>query len=95
MSNLFNITDKSGRKIRLTKERWQHITLEHPQINNPEELKETLVNPLKITSSKYDPDKVCYYYCYNKNIKRYLMVVVKYLNGEGFIITCYHTKKIQ
>lgn len=95
MSNIFNITDKSGRKIRLTKERWQHITQEHPGITNPEELKETLTNPLKITPSKYNTDNVCYYYRYNKNLKRYLMVAVKYLNGDGFIITSYHMRKIQ
>ena len=95
MTNIFEIVDKSKRKIRLTKERWKHITEEHPRINNLEEIKETIVNPLKITSSKYEPNNVCYYYHYNKKIKRYLMVVVKYLNGDGFIITSYYMRNIQ
>ena len=95
MSTLFNITDKSGRKIRLTKERWQHITQEHSGIKNPEELKETLITPLRVTPSKYDPDNVRYYYRYDKNFKKYLMVAVKYLNGDGFIITSYYMRRIQ
>lgn len=95
MSILFNITDKSGRKIRLTKERWQHINQEHPDVNYLEELKETLTNPLKITPSKYDPDTVCYHYRYIKNSRKYLMVAVKYITGDGFIITSYYMRKIQ
>ena len=30
---LFNIIDKTGRKIHLSKERWRHIRIEHPEIN--------------------------------------------------------------
>lgn len=95
MVNIFEVIDKSGRKIRLPQERWKHIQAEHLRIKDPEELKQTLINPLKITSSKYDPENVCYYYRYNKNIKRYLFIAVKYLNGDGFVITSYYMRKIQ
>jgi len=95
MTHIFEVTDKSGRRIRLPKERWKHIQVEHSRISDLEELKKALINPLKITQSKYDPENVCYYYSYNKNFKRYLFVAVKYLNGDGFIITSYHMRKIQ
>ena len=95
MDIVFKIRDKSGRDIYLSKERWKHIQQEHPRINNLEEIKETITTPLKITPSKYDLENVRYYYSYNKNIKRYLFVAVKYLNGDGFIITSYYMGKIQ
>jgi len=94
MNIIFEIIDKSGRKIRLTKEQWKHITEEHSRINDPEELKQTLSNPTKITPSKYDPDNVHYYYRYNKLIKRYHFIAVKYLNGDGFIITSFYRRNI-
>ena len=95
MPSIFEITDKSKRKVRLTTERWKHIQAEHPQIKNMEELKTALTDPLKITPSKHDPEQVSYYYHYNKPLKRYLFVAVKYLNGDGFIITAYYMRKIQ
>ena len=70
MVDIFEVIDKSKRKIRLSTERWKHIQAEHSQINDIEELKQALVNPLKITLSKYDPERVCYYYRYNKTNKR-------------------------
>jgi hypothetical protein len=95
MVNVFKVKDKSGRRIRLPKERWNHIKTEHSRVNNLEELKKTLIDPIKITLSIYNPENVCYYYSYNKILKRYLFVSVKYLNGDGFVITSYYTRKIQ
>jgi len=91
---IFEITDKSRRKIRLPQERWNHIQREHIRVTDLDELKKTLTTPLKITSSKYD-ENVCYYYRFNKVIKRYLMVAVKYLNGHGFVITSYYLRNIK
>jgi hypothetical protein len=64
---------------------------------NIELLKETLQKPQKIRISKYDQN-VRWYYKYDKARKssaRYLLVSVKYLNGDGFIITAFYTRKIQ
>lgn len=94
MEHIFEVTDISNRLIRLTKERWQHISKEHPQITNIEELKRTLTLPLKITSNTYDPNAVKYYYRYLKSNKRYLFVAVKYLNGTGFVITSFFRRNI-
>ena len=47
--NVFDIVDKSGRKIRLPKKSWTHITTTHREMANYlEEIKETLIRPLKI-----------------------------------------------
>ena len=94
----FEVKDRSGKIIYITKERWNHIIIEHPAVANKlEGVKETLVNPLVIKESKYDSN-VRFYYKYYKNVKlkaKYLIVVVKYLNGKGFIITSFYTDKIK
>ena len=38
MINIFEIIDKKGRKVKLAKERWTHIRIEHSNIENPEEI---------------------------------------------------------
>jgi len=94
---LFEVKDKTGRNIYLTKERWKHIVSEHPEMSNIiEEVKETLKRPLKITQYSYDED-VRYYYTYLKRrIKaQYLLVIVKYLNRKGYIITSYFVRHIK
>jgi len=95
MIYLFEVIDKTGRKIRLPVERWKHIVQEHPYLQDVEEIKETVINPIKITLSKYDPEHVRYLYRFNKNLKKYLMVAIKYLNGDGFIITAFFRRTIQ
>ena len=93
--NVFEVEDKFGKNVRLTKERWQHITQEHPDIGDVEELKETLINPTSVKPSDREPEKVKWFYRFIKGEKMYLLVSVKYLNGEGFIITAHYTKKIK
>lgn len=52
---IFEVIDKTGRKIRLTKKQWKHILKRHPDvINYQEEIKETLKIPLKIMPHPYD-----------------------------------------
>lgn len=91
MDYVFEVTDKSGRKIHLTKERWgEHIKLEHQDIESPEEIELALKNPDKTVEIK---ENVFNYYKYfkHKNSKsKYLKVIVKYLNGKGFVVTAYY-----
>jgi len=98
MNWIFEIIDKSGRKIHLSSERWSHINLEHPEVAPYfEEIKETLRKPTKITIFSHDKD-IRYYYSYIKSRdspEKYLLAIVKYLNGEGFIITSYFVKNIK
>ena len=95
---VFEVRDKSGRKIHLSKERWKHIIHEHPDVANKlYEIEEVIKNPLKIRESKYDAN-VRFYYKYYKDSKqksKYILVAVKYLNGEGYIITSFYVTKIR
>lgn len=62
MENIFNIKDKNGKVIYLSKERWSHITSPtspHAYMTNYlEEIKETLIKPIKIIGSVYNSNKV-------------------------------------
>ncbi|MBU2456892.1 DUF4258 domain-containing protein [Patescibacteria group bacterium] len=85
-----SIFDKN---IRTTKSYWDKITLEkHPQIKGKEKIvRQVLKNPDEIRKSKSD-NQVCLYY---KKYNRYhLCVVIKHLNGDGYIVTAYITSKI-
>jgi hypothetical protein len=97
MNIIFEVTDKTGRKIRLTKRQWEHITSPsspHAYMTNHfEEVKETLLKPDSIIASINDDKKVNFYKYYKTN-KKFLKVIVKYLNGDGFIITSYFIKNI-
>ena len=97
MTHVFEVTDKIGKKIHLTKERWKHIRKKHPEVVNIEEVDETVKNPDKITFPKLDAS-VSFYYKYFKHRTspyKYLLVIVKYLNGEGYVITSYYEDKIK
>ena len=37
MEHIFEVIDKTGRKIRLTKKQWSHITTKHPDLSGKEE----------------------------------------------------------
>ena len=97
MEIIFEIKEKFGRIIYLSKERWNHILVEHPEIANKVELiKEALQNSVAIRESVYD-EQVRWYYIYDKkrtSPAKFMFVSVKYLNGHGFIITVFYTRKI-
>ena len=88
---LFEVNDISGRQIRLTLERWKHIARKHPEIHI-NEIIIVLTTPLIITLSEYD-ESVHYYFRFNKKHGSYLLVLVKYLNGEGFVISSYYSHR--
>jgi hypothetical protein len=73
--NVFEVVDKTGKRIKLTKERWSHITdprSRHSYMANYlEEMKEALAKPTLIVSHKFDENKRNYY-LYLKDRKRYL-----------------------
>lgn len=80
MNDIFEIKDKTGRTIKLSKERWKHIVTEHPNISNCiEQIKETLAQPLVIKKSD-NSEEVKFYYKQSEEKNKYLFVVVKYLN---------------
>ena len=91
----FESKDKSGRTIYLTKERWSHINKEHPEVSGYfKTFEDVLNNPTKVVNYSHDKNIQCYYK-HIKERKSYLLVIVKYLNGEGFIVTSYFVRNIQ
>ena len=88
------IKETTGKIIYLSDERWRHI-LKHPGMaNHLEKIEDALLHPDAITKTAVD-EKVRFYYKYDKEKRAYLFVSVKYLNGEGFIITSLYTDTIQ
>ncbi len=97
MLNIFEIIDKTGRKIRLTKEQWQHIRKKHPEVENSDEVEETVRNSDKITCPKFDETIGCYYKYFKQRPSpdKFLLVLIKYLNGDGYVITAYYESRIK
>jgi dsDNA-specific endonuclease/ATPase MutS2 len=98
LEKVFTVMDKQGKSIYLSKERWKHILKEHPELSHClSEVQQTLRRPLKVTESEYDK-AIKYYYTYQKKRQqqaKYLLAIVKYLNGAGYIITAYFVRYIQ
>jgi len=95
MKTIFKIKDKTGRSISLSEERWKHIITKHPEMENKlEKIKQVLIKPDLIIPHKFDNTKrnYCVYY---KDKKRYLLVAVKYLNGEGYVTTSFMVRNIK
>ena len=92
------VKDKNGRSIYLTNERYEHIK-KHPETRHPDMLgiiEQTIKNPHTVRDYFLDPN-IRYYYSYHNDRKskaKYLRLIVKYLNGEGFIITAYFVANI-
>ena len=97
MDKIFEVIDKKGRKIYLSSKTWSHITRKHPYIANYlEEMKETIQRPDKTTDWSLDEDvRYNYRYYKNKDPPKYLLVIVKYLNGTGFVISAYFRSYIK
>ena len=91
---IFEVVDKDGRKIKMTRERWSHIAINHPDmVNKIEEIKSALIKPTLIVPNKYSDDKRNYYK-YQKPTSDYILVIVKYLNQEGYVVSAFSTSKL-
>lgn len=88
------VISKLNKNITTTRGYWDIITrVKHPTAKGKERaVEEVLKNPDYIRKSKTD-GKV--YLFYKKQKKYHLCVVVRHLNGDGFIITVYITDKIK
>jgi len=87
MDNIyFEVTSKMGKKIRTTETYWNKLINEkHPRMRGMEKLiQESLKNPLQIRRSKVDQSIFLYYKEWGDY---FLCVVVRHLNGDGYIVT--------
>ena len=96
MGKILEVKDRNGKIIYITDERYKHI-LKHPEMQDSLDLIEnTIKNAEKMTQYSLD-SSIRFYYSHHKSRKtnaKYLRVVVKYLNGEGFVITAYFVVNI-
>lgn len=98
MNIIFEVIDKTGKKLRMTDYNWHHIVKRHPEIASEKgKIIETLEKSDKITDSLED-EETKYYHRYYKSLPppyKFMRVIAKYLNGEGFIISSHFVKAIQ
>lgn len=96
MDTVFETEDKIGRSVHMSQERWRHINKEHPEVAPYiEEIKEAIRNPNHVSAYGYDMNVRYYYRNLKQKQARYILVIVKYLNKHGFIITAYFAKRIK
>ena len=92
-----DLVDYEGRAIRLTEERWRHIS-EHPEMAGMREaLTETLRAPDTVVESASDPAARLYYRFYHRTIVggKDLCVVVKLADQAAFVVTAYLTDQVK
>ena len=94
MDIYFEVKASTGKVIRTTRSHWELIVkLKHPEIDGKENVvKECLSTPSEVIKSSDDSDVYLYYLAYEKY---YICVIVRHLNGDGFIITAYITDRIK
>lgn len=87
------VQSKNGVPIRLTEERWLHITEEHSELaGNYFEVLETIETPLAVYEGKAQELLAISEFAPRK----FLVVVYKETNDEdGFVITAFITSKIK
>lgn len=91
-NQLFEIIDIFGKKIRTSQQYWKKIKTEkHRELKyGIEEVKSVLQKPDSVIKSVKD-ETICLYR--KKMGGDILVVVTKNLNGSGFVVTAYQTKK--
>lgn len=92
--HVFTVRDREGKRVYLPNERWKHIAAEHPNIAPLiERVRETIAHP-HITKTSIRDSEVRLHHKHDKQKNAYLVVVVKYLNGDGFVVTSFYTRKV-
>ena len=90
----FELLSSLGKRIKVSADYWNKIIeTKHPVMRDREELvKEALTRPDHVRRSR--KDQAVYLY-YRKHGERFCCVVVKHLNGDGFVVTTYLTDKVK
>lgn len=85
----------NGVPVRLTTERWQHVTRRHPEMaEQRERVLETLAEPELIQQGDYDELLAIRFYAGTPLTSKYLVVVYREIDPkDGFIVTAYFTSR--
>lgn len=92
---LFEVQTPLGFRVRVTRSYWQLIvTVKHPVMAGRElDVQAALANPDEIRQSRRDPSVYLFYK--SERVERWVCVVAKRLNGDGFLVTTYRTDVIK
>ncbi len=87
------VYSRNGVPVRLTAERWQHITHRHPEmVEQRERVLETLAEPELIQEGDYGELLALRLYTETPRTTKYLVVVYREIEQrDGFIVTAYFT----
>jgi hypothetical protein len=91
------LVDYQERSIRLTAERWEHI-LEHPEMSGQRWcLAETLAAPDKVVATVKDEQVHAYHRYYEDTpvTRKYMVVVIKLLPDDAFVLTAFFASKLK
>ncbi|MBL8133570.1 MAG: hypothetical protein JNL42_17035 [Anaerolineae bacterium] len=89
------LSDFRGRSIRLTDERREHI-LEHPEMTGQfERLMETIGSPQTVVATTTDENVHVYHRYYESTpvTRKFLLVVVKILEADAFVLTAFFSRR--
>ena len=89
------LPDHEEREIRLTVERWAHIISHVEMIEQRDRVVQTIAEPDTIIATVNDPTVHVYQGFYEKTpvTSKYLLVAVKMLEEDAFIITAFFSAK--
>lgn len=91
-SQLASVVSKNNVPIRLTEERWAHIAEEHGELTARQaEVLATVQEPSRVLAGRADELLAA------REIEpgKWLVVVYRETNGDGFIITAFLTRRIR
>jgi hypothetical protein len=91
---MFNVLTPLGFHVRCSKDWWRYVsTVKHPILEDrQDEVIATLAAPREVRRSTKDPMVLLFY---GAVAPRFLCVVVRQENGEGFLITAYPTDSLK
>ena len=94
MDSLFEEVTPLGTRVRTTPSYWSRIVrFKHPVMQGKEDaVRAILRNPVQIRQSRKDPSVHLYY---GPDSPYHICVVVKCLDGEGFIVTAYRAESMK
>lgn len=97
MSIIFEATAYDGRMVRLSEAQWRHILFFHPEVEGEQgKLREVVEKPEIVLEGATRDTRICYrFYPFTPVASKYLAVVIKVLDKEGFIITSYFTERVR
>ena len=87
------VYSKNQVPIRLSQERWEHITKRHPEMENQKiKIEETVSNPDLIQRGDFGEFLAIRFYSSTPFARKYLVVAYKEMTDQdGFIVTAYFT----